>query len=943
MTGDPYIEFKQQISQVIATDRIFDDPLQTLALGTDASFYRLIPRLAIQADSENEVSIALQAAHRFKLPVTFRAAGTSLSGQAVTDSILLIAGGSWNHYSIEDNGSKIRLQPGVIGGHANRYLASYGRKIGPDPASINAAMIGGIAANNASGMCCGTAENSYRTVSSMRTILADGTLLNTGDTNSREAFRRSHPEIIDALQELAVKTQANESLRERIRHKFKIKNTTGYSLNALVDYTNPFDIINHLMIGSEGTLGFIAEITYDTVIEHPHKASALMMFPDVNTACRAIPILRAQEVAAAELMDRASLRSVQDKAGMPDYLKSLPEKVTALLVEVRAASKVELTESIDGVHKALAALATERPFSFTDDPDAFNRLWNIRKGLFPAVGAVRAVGTTVVIEDVAFPFDRLAEAALDLQDLFKRHHYHEAIIFGHALEGNLHFVFTQDFASQKEVKRYQNFMQDVCDLVVKRYDGSLKAEHGTGRNMAPFVEMEWGREAYELMQKIKAIFDPHNILNPGVILNENPHVHLEHLKPLPATNQLVDKCIECGFCEATCPSKDLTLTPRQRIALQREISRLQRDGANQGRLQYLTNAYRYPGEQTCAADGLCAVSCPVDIDTGKLTKYLRSLDLQASHIQSVANWMAGHFDKVSSVTRLGLATMDAAHRLLGTEKMQRLADQAHKLSGNRLPLWNPFMPRRVSRPQPGLEKGNGRPVVVYFPSCVARTMGPAADDPDRQPLYEITSRILAKAGYKVVLPENLDRLCCGTPFESKGLPDQANRKLRELETALMAASDGGERPIICDTSPCLYRIRQNGSDWLQIYDPIEFIHDFVLDRLRFTQSNETIALHATCSSIKMGLEGKLQKVANMCAKKVITPDRVGCCAFAGDRGFSFPELNASALQDLKPSLAADCTAGYSNSRTCEIGLSLHSGIYYKSLLYLIDRCTQPSV
>jgi D-lactate dehydrogenase len=165
-----YHQLYQSIVQITDPSRIFTDPMNTLAWGTDASFYRLVPKIVIKAHSEEEISGILQSTHALNIPVTFRAAGTSLSGQAVTDSVLIVASDQWKHFQILENGHKIKLQPGITGGKVNSLLAPYGRKIGPDPASINAAMVGGMAANNASGMCCGTADNSYQTVESMRII-----------------------------------------------------------------------------------------------------------------------------------------------------------------------------------------------------------------------------------------------------------------------------------------------------------------------------------------------------------------------------------------------------------------------------------------------------------------------------------------------------------------------------------------------------------------------------------------------------------------------------------------------------------------------------------------------------------------------------------------------------------------------------------------------------
>jgi len=937
---EQFRNFARHIGSQIPLSRLITDPLRTLAFGTDASFYRLIPKIVIKADNEAEVAAILKASDAWGVPVTFRAAGTSLSGQAVTDAILVIAGDNWKAYEILDSGKQIRLQPGIIGGQANRYLLPLGRKIGPDPASINAAMIGGIAANNASGMCCGTAQNSYNTLASMRVVLQDGTILDTADPDSRRAFSQTHGKLLEDLAAMGRRVRDNSDLSDRIHHKFKIKNTTGYSLNALVDYEDPFDILTHLMIGSEGTLGFISEIVYDTVVEHPHKASALIIFPGIEEACRATTLLKNEQVSAVELMDRTALRSVENKAGVLDYLKRLSVDAAALLVETRAADETSLRRQIDQITRSISGIPLEKPLAFTDQVDEYTALWNIRKGLFPAVGAVRETGTTVIIEDVAFPIDRLAAATLHLRKIMAAYHYDEAIIFGHALEGNLHFVFTQDFSTTAEVERYRRFMHDVSVMVVESYDGSLKAEHGTGRNMAPYVEMEWGAEAYRLMQAIKDLFDPRNMLNPGVILNTDPQVHVKNLKPLPATNEIVDKCIECGFCEVVCPSKNLTLTPRQRIAVQREVSRLKRSRNGSKALQELLRDYLYQGNQTCAADGLCEMACPVDINTGELTKALRQAAVENTTAEAIARLAGRHFDLVTVFVGRGLQLADAAHRLLGSPTMTKLAAKTRQLSGHRLPLWNRAMPTfaAVRKTAPSTVLG-GQPV-VYFPSCVARTMGPARGDSDADTLMTVTERVFAKAGYRTLYPPDMQQLCCGMPFSSKGFVKVGNQKAAELEAALLDISKGGDIPVVCDTSPCLLRMRRLFTGNLQLYEPVEFAHRYLLDKLNIYRLPETVAIHTTCSSQKMGLDAMFLAVAQACATEVVIPERVGCCGFAGDRGFSFPELNAAALADLKPAVKDTCSSGYANSRTCEIGLSLHSGIHYKSILYLLDRCTR---
>ena len=455
------------LSRILPAKQVITDSLRRLAYGTDASFYRLTPEVVAVVESEAELQALLQATRAHQCPVTFRAAGTSLSGQAVTDSVLALIGEGFATCEIGPEAATVRAGPGIIGGEVNFRLAPHGKKIGPDPASINASKIGGIAANNASGMCCGTAQNSYRTLAGMRVILADGTLLDTEDAFSVASFKQSHATLVDELQHLGSVVRADAVLAARIAHKYKIKNTTGYSLNALIDFEDPIDILSHLMIGSEGTLGFISRITYHTVAEDPFKASALVFFPSIELACQAVLALKPQPVSAVELLDRPALRSVQDKPGLPQTIRSLGDDAAALLIEVRGETAAAMQLRMDAALGAIKTINTVEPASFSVDPATCDMYWKVRKGTFPSVGAMRRTGTTVIIEDVAFPLASLASATLDLQALLRKHGYTEGIIFGHALEGNLHFVFTQDFSDQKEIDRYARFMDDICTLVVE--------------------------------------------------------------------------------------------------------------------------------------------------------------------------------------------------------------------------------------------------------------------------------------------------------------------------------------------------------------------------------------------------------------------------------------------------------------------------------------------
>lgn len=940
MLPENYQKLKEELSKTIDPKRIITNPLQLLAYGTDASFYRLIPRIVVLVHSEEEAVELIRLTGKMNIPVTYRAAGTSLSGQAISDSVLMVATHYWKKYKIDTDGLKIKLQPGVIGARANIFLQPYGRKIGPDPASINAAMIGGIAANNASGMCCGTSQNSYKTIADIRIVLYDGTILDTSDEANKNNFRKAHPEIIEGIERLRDDIKADATLTERIKKKFKIKNTTGYGINSFVDFEDPFEIIKHLIIGSEGTLAFISDITYNTVVDYKHKACTLMIFETIEKACEAVPMLKKSPVSAVELLDRDSIRSVENDPEAPAYFKTLPETACVLLVEIQANEADEMQEKEDTIRAAIESVTTLQPYEFTSDPKEYNFNWKARKGLLSSVGGLRKTGTTCIIEDVAFPIEKLAAACVEMKNIFKRLEYNDASLFGHALDGNLHIVFSQDFSTPTEIQRYADLMDALADMVVGQFDGSLKAEHGTGRNMAPFVEKEWGEAAYKIMTRIKDMFDPNHLINPGVIINKNPEIHLENLKPSPATNEIVDKCMECGFCEPNCVSEGLTLSPRQRIVIAREIARLQNDGKDTIHLEFMLKEAKYYSDETCATDGLCALLCPVKIDTGKFVKDLRHREASA-RANKIAGYLGQHMGGVTSIARGGLNIVGLAQDVLGDKLMGGIAGGMRKISGNRIPKWNPAMPRGGKKIRHSIANAGQIDKVVYFPSCINRAMGKSKgyDKGDVELTHE-TEKLLERAGFTIIYPEGLQSLCCGMAFSSKGFKEEGTRKLKELEEALYNASEGGEIPILFDMSPCYYTFHEGyDAERISIFDPIEFMLKFVMPKLEVKQPREIVTVFPVCSVKKMGMENHLVELAKMCSKEVVSVD-TNCCGFAGDRGFTVPELNAHGQRHLAEQIPTNCKEGYSTSRTCEIGMNEYSPINFKSIFYLIDEVTK---
>ena len=998
-----YADFLAEIKKFVPSDRIYTDELRTLGWGTDASFYRQIPKVVVRSEGEEQMAKIIRACNQFHLPFTFRAAGTSLSGQSVSDSVLIVAGKHWERYEIGPDQETIRLQPGIVGARVNELLKPYGRVFPPDPASIGSAMVGGIVINNASGMNCGVHANSDRMMVSARLILTDGTVVDTGDEKSKELFRKSHPEFIKKIEDLRDRVRADQELADRIRLKYSIKNVTGLNIRPLLAYDDPFDIMAHCMVGSEGTLAFLSEVTMKTLHDYPFKASAMVYFMTMKESCEAVVAMKKLKagdedlkmsaenlmVKSAEMLDYKSLSSVDD----PVYLQyqkdvdagKIPgvepgdyHNLTAILTETKAVTHEQLLEKIDKIKECLSQFSLYIPAEFTEDPAVYGKYWAIRSGIFPSVGGTRPVGTSCLIEDVAFHIEDLPEATVKLQKLIADHGYSDACIYGHAFEGNYHFILNQSFKSESEVKRYEEMMRAVARLVVEEYDGSLKAEHGTGRNMAPFVKYEWRDKAYEVMKELKAIFDPEGLLNQGVIFNDDPECFIKCLKPLPVLDfdfdkvpdggkylmdpslstaretieqvKRANKCIECGFCEVNCMSCGLTLSSRMRIAVQREIRELESTGADPERAARLRKQYKYYGDQTCATDGLCSTSCPMKINTGELTHLIRQMDMNNNKMgYKVGEFAANHMAGIKSGLRVVLDVAHLGHITLGSTLMTSICRGMNKMG---MPLWTTAMPKKHRQPKKSdltqfiIEKSIPQPEeehsplkVVYFPSCINQTMGQSKRDGKIHDLVDEVIQLMAKAGYEVIFPEGMEKMCCGQIWESKGMLDIADRKSAELEEALWQASEQGKYPVLCAQSPCLHRMKKVMKK-MKLYEPAEFIMEYLVPRLDFHPIDRHIALHLTCSTRQMGVDKDMIALAKLCSTNVFLPEGVGCCGFAGDRGFTFPELNKYGLRKLRPQIEKNhIEVGYSNSRTCEIGLETNTGIPYMSIVYLVNECT----
>jgi D-lactate dehydrogenase len=933
-----------ELEALLGADRVLPRAGDLIKYASDASPYRLFPRAVVMAHDNEDVAKVLAYGREQGIPVTFRAGGTSLNGQGQSDGILIDVRRHFGGIAVEpgvphEGGAEVeaalaRVKPGTVLGHANRVLAPLGRKLGPDPASTDIACVGGVIANNSGGMRCGTTRDSYSTVRSMTLVLPSGTTIDTAAPDAEEKFAAAEPELTAGLIAIREEILADEELSERIRRKFAIKNTTGYRLCAFLDAEQPLEIFRRLVVGSEGTLAFVAEAVFETVPLPAATTTAWIHFPDIDQAIDPVRELVDAGATAVELMVAPALiTAAWNMVGAPQEWKELPPESAVLLVEFGAEDDTALDAYVAAAGEIFAARETIRPIEFTREPEGIELAWRVREGLHGLIGKLRLPGTALIVEDVCVPPERIAGGARDLQALLGEHGFLPGVA-GHASAGNLHFMLTPDFAKQEDLDRYEAFMSGLVELIVDKYDGSLKAEHGTGINMAPYVEHEWGEKATELMWRIKELADPDGVLAPGVVLNRDLGAHLRNLKTTPPIEESATTCVECGFCEPVCPSRNLTTTPRQRIVLRREIAR-QPSGSPVQRA--LLEEFEYEAMETCATDGSCQLACPVGIDTGLLIKEMRKRR-HTERAEKLALATAKRWGTVEGASRAGL----------------RLAPLAHRSKrGKALP---PPAPRKLP---PTMHPGAA---AVYLPSCTNRIFGTSADGPKSRAKGDISAHrpwvvealveVSARAGLPVWIPGDVVGSCCGLPWSSKGFDDAHRHKANEMVEKLWLWSGAGALLIVVDAASCTSSIAAPGdgvlSEYnaeclgkLEILDSVAWAYDRLLPWLEVSEKVATATVHPTCATRHMGLTHRLEALADVLADDVFVPPTATCCGFAGDRGISHPELTASATRPEAGEVAGrHFDARLSSNRTCEIGLERATGEPYESVILLLERLTR---
>ena len=879
----------------------FDDSdLRRAVWSRDASHYRIVPEGTARVSTLRDVADILAAANRRGLGVTFRSGGSSLSGQTLGEGLVVdVRTGFQRILSIGSD--RVKVEPGVSISRVNGHLLKSGQKVGPDPASMIVSTIGGAVANNSSGMTCGVERNSYATILAATVVLADGFILDSSLPDAEQTLRQARPELVAGIIEIKDRLRANDASVSELRRQFSLKNTMGYNLQAFLDYDSPVEILVHLMVGSQGTLGFLGDVELETVPVLPHISTTLLVFETLEQASASIDHMTKFGATAIELLDSNSLGALHAEGLLAEILiPYVDEKSVVFLVDFEAQTQGVLA-TLSGT---FAAEFSSQVLASNAQGDERAVLWKARKNVYAVVAKNRAPGTTALLEDVVVPTSKLVTLCVQIKTLCEDFGYHKPVFFGHVRDGNLHFMISDDFSTPAATAKLGDFTDEMANIVLA-LGGNLKAEHGAGRAMAPFVQRQFGETLFAVMREVKDLLDPRGILNPGVIFPVHDRSHLDHIKNVSKAHDIVDSCVECGFCETSCPSAGLTLTPRERIVALRE-----RGGEVDSHSGKLTSQEAYEIDLTCAVDGMCAVNCPVGINTGSLVKDLRARSVTPSSekvsLAAERNWRL-----VLKAGRVGLKIAGLVPRL------SRIVTKGARfvLPRGSFPLYDSAVPGNgYSR---STLSNNGSDM-VFLPSCMNSLFG------DRE-LKDFLS-IARDHGHSLEVPKGIESFCCGTPFSSKGF-GEASKRRSDRNSDLFERHRG--KTLIIDGSSC-HQTLLAGSPRPTL-ELTQFIAENLAD-VPVQRKHDRIVLHPTCSGEKTGSNQAMRTLAERIATEVIVPVDWKCCGFAGDRGLLVPELTANATRIETEEMAGVSGVRVSNNQPCQIAMTQSSGVDYRSIV-----------
>jgi FAD/FMN-containing dehydrogenase/Fe-S oxidoreductase len=910
------LDFVQQLQKSIR-GKLHTDSLSRKLYATDASIYRELPLGVVYPFDESDLVTLVKLCKAHNIPLIPRTAGTSLAGQCVGNGLVVdVSRHMTRIIHFDAITGRIRVQPGIVRDELNNWLKSSGWWFSPNTSTSNRCMIGGMVGNNSSGTTSVKYGVTRDKVKAIKCVLHDGT---THEFHSQKPFvpDNLHPSekaILDLLNDAQFRNTLHQNMPEASIHR----RNTGYALEVLAA-ANPFVAegrdwnFAELLCGSEGTLGIFSEIEIQLDrLPPPHMLLVAIHFESIRACMEATVSVMESAPYACELMDKTILDCTKENLEQNEnrfFVEGDPKAI--LVVELRGDSELHIQEQATQLINRLSALKLGYAFPIIPANRAA-QVWSLRAaglGLLANIPGTRKA--IACIEDTAVALEALPNYISDFEALMAEFNQ-DAVYYAHAGAGEIHLRPILNLRDEKELQQFKEISARSAALV-KKYRGSLSGEHGDGRVRAPFIEMMVGSEVYKAYQKVKAIFDPENLFNPGKIVNpkpldsdlrEDPSNQLKAIETAfdfggaTGFHQAAEKCNGSGDCRKSaetggtmCPSyqatRDEKHSTRARANALREFIREGESGESSFAHSELKEVL-----DLCLSCKGCTRECPSNVDMTTMKSEWQYQYYQ-SHHRPLSQYLMGHIDKWAPIAsklaplfRLPNRIPAIGHLL---KRLIQVAPERNLPEFQSESLWKWFQKQQ--------RKQKGKKAVYFFFDEFTNYQDVAVG--------KAAINLLWHLGYKVI---GIKHAPSARGQLSKGLLKTA-KKYAETNVSCFSDLVSGETPLLGTEPSAILGFRD---EFPKLVSPslrekaialaknTFLLEEFLFQEIRkgalsqtdFPQGAGEILLHGHCHQKALSSLRPTKKVLEAMGYQVrILP--TGCCGMAGSFGYEAAHYNVS--------------------------------------------------
>ena len=904
-TTADHLQHPEYLKQTLEGDVDFGEPTRTV-YSTDASIYEVKPAGIIFPSGLEDARTVVEYAREHSVSITPRGAGSSLTGNAIGEGIILDCERYMDSVlSVDPEEQTVTVEPGVVLDQLNDRLAEKGLYFPPDPSTSSSCTIGGMVANDAAGAHSVRHGTTRDNVRSVKCVLADGTVATFDRLEGNQLEQVCSRE--DRFGKLArtVRSIGQEHAIEIDKQYPDVeRNSSGYDLEESVAADGSWLDLSKLIVGSEGTLGIITEVTLNLSELPETQAGALVFYEDVIAAAAAVESTLHADPSAVELVDADVLGYARDAWGF-DRVPS--DAGAALLVEVEG-DAADINDRIDeAIHAAKtdATVDVER----ASTAEEHETLWTIRKASNPLLnrrpGDKQALS---FIEDAAIPPEQLPDYLERIRDILLEYELN-ASVFGHAGQGVLHVKPFLDLKTEQDRERLDAVSEEIHEVVLE-VGGCVSGEHGDGRLRSEYLEKMYGETLYEAFQEVKRAADPNDVFNPAKVVPDSEGQLVEMDENLrfdgydPGTvetalnfdaeggfDSLIEQCNGCSKCRTTdggvmCPSyraeeEEVMSTRGRANALRAAIDgKLDEDALT-------SDWFESEVLDLCLACKACETECPTGVDMAKLKTELK----HQKHQKNGVPLRSRLFANVRTLNRLGSTFAPIANRLSsflpGRAVLERVVgiDRRRELPVFASESFQDWFERHDAHPSAG---NHGH--VVLFPDCYM-----AYNHPE---VGQAAVKLLERCGYAVEVP-NVS--CCGRPALSQGMVEHARTDAAHNAEAL-AEYTNSDVPILAGEPSCVSALQEYDDlieETASVPDAAESVSTFLLNEVReqledFGPVNGTgrVAAHTHCHATAKGFDHASVELLESAGYQVDVVDAT-CCGMAGAFGYETEHYNLS--------------------------------------------------